>query len=144
MVRNNVIYRNHSGGHGLRIVWGTEAVVVVHNTISGNSKGFLLGTPDAFVHNNIIFNNTVNFTDEGTRTDANDNLFTNPSFANPNAGDFRLLQGSSAIDAGVALPDVKQDLEGNPRPIGTGWDIGAYEFTQAPAAPSNLRLHAVP
>ena len=35
--------------------------------------------------------------------------------------------GSPAIDAGTALTDVTEDIEGLPRPQGDTWEIGAYE-----------------
>jgi hypothetical protein len=50
-------------------------------------------------------------------------------FVDPTAGppDLHLGAGSVAIDAGV--PDgITVDLEDHPRPQGTGWDAGAYEF----------------
>lgn len=48
-------------------------------------------------------------------------------FVAPASGDFHLRAGSPALDAGLPLADLGADLEGTPRPIGNGWDIGAYE-----------------
>lgn len=48
-------------------------------------------------------------------------------FVAPASGDFRLRAGSPALDAGIALGAVTMDLEGTPRPLGAGWDVGAYE-----------------
>lgn len=58
-------------------------------------------------------------------------------FANPTAGDYHLLSGCPAIDAGLSLADVPTDLEGNLRPWGLGHDIGAYEWRPRLA---NLKL----
>ncbi len=41
--------------------------------------------------------------------------------------DYHLGLGSPAEDQGEALAWVQDDLEGTPRPIGSGHDIGAYE-----------------
>lgn len=41
--------------------------------------------------------------------------------------DFHLKPGSPAIDAGSAADAPSADLDGNPRPVGAGPDIGAYE-----------------
>jgi hypothetical protein len=42
--------------------------------------------------------------------------------------DFHLQSGSPAIDEGLAIgADYSADRDGNPRPLGAGWDIGAYE-----------------
>jgi parallel beta-helix repeat protein len=49
-------------------------------------------------------------------------------FTNPGANDYHLKPGSPAIDTGVSLSDVTDDLEGNHRPAASNYDIGAYEF----------------
>ncbi len=41
--------------------------------------------------------------------------------------DIRLLSGSPCIDAGTEVPGLDMDFEGDPRPSGGGWDIGADE-----------------
>jgi hypothetical protein len=55
-----------------------------------------------------------------------------PGFVNVNAFNYRLLPGSPARDAGIgSFPNVffpTLDLESVARPLGTGMDIGAYEF----------------
>jgi hypothetical protein len=52
-------------------------------------------------------------------------------FVNTSAADYHLVPGSPAIDKGTLLNDVPTDLEGTPRPSGTAYDIGAYEFQPA-------------
>jgi hypothetical protein len=42
--------------------------------------------------------------------------------------DYHLGSGSPAIDAGLTIPWLVVDLEGNPRPQGTKYDIGAFEI----------------
>src|SRR5262249_23845586 len=42
--------------------------------------------------------------------------------------DFHLLATSPAVDAGDASVAPAVDLEGNPRPVGAGPDLGAYEL----------------
>ena len=58
------------------------------------------------------------------------NLNADPQFANPAAGNYRLLVGSPAVDAGVAMPWMSGavDLDGRPRVAGTAPDMGAYEL----------------
>jgi parallel beta-helix repeat protein len=45
-------------------------------------------------------------------------------------GNFHLLQNAKAVDAGtnLVLPIVFEDLDNIPRPQGSGFDIGAYEY----------------
>jgi parallel beta-helix repeat protein len=49
-------------------------------------------------------------------------------FVDPAADDYHLGPGSPAIDHGIVLGDVTEDLEGNPRPMGLSHDAGAYEY----------------
>ena len=50
-----------------------------------------------------------------------------PKLANPSSADFHLMTGSAAIGAGVMIP-ATTDFDGNARPQGSAWDIGAYAF----------------
>jgi len=43
--------------------------------------------------------------------------------------DYHLKPGSPAIDAGLTLPGVTEDIEGTPRPQGEAYDIGVFEYT---------------
>ena len=49
-------------------------------------------------------------------------------FVNPSGNDYHLLSTSPAIDAGTSTDAPATDLDGNPRPCGKGYDIGAYEY----------------
>ena len=46
------------------------------------------------------------------------------------AGNFHLLQNAQAVDTGtnLVLPTVFEDLDNVPRPQGSGFDIGCYEY----------------
>jgi hypothetical protein len=50
-------------------------------------------------------------------------------FSNAIGGDLHLKgTASRGIDQAPALPSVLDDIDGNPRPCGTAYDIGADEF----------------
>jgi parallel beta-helix repeat protein len=49
-------------------------------------------------------------------------------FVNAAAGDYHLISTAPAINAGTSQFAPSVDLDGNPRPIGAAFDIGAYEF----------------
>lgn len=53
-------------------------------------------------------------------------LFVAPVLIPANA-DYRLKRGSPAVNAGVPLADLFEDLAGSPRPLDGGVDIGALE-----------------
>ncbi len=63
----------------------------------------------------------------GTMITTTPDLHGDPRFVAPDDGDYRLLPGSAAIDAGVDA-GIHRDLEMDPRPSGGGYDIGADEY----------------
>jgi len=69
-----------------------------------------------------------------------------PKFVNYDGNDFHLRAGSPAIDKGATIAGFNKDKDGNIRPQGAAWDIGAYEFMSStekhslPGPPPNLKL----
>jgi Secretion system C-terminal sorting domain len=59
-------------------------------------------------------------------------------FADPANNNFHLLSNSPAVDSGMNTSPygVVNDIEGTPRPYGTAYDIGAYEFHSANLPPT--------
>jgi hypothetical protein len=55
------------------------------------------------------------------------NISTDPLFVASDEGNYRLQDGSPAIDAAEASGAPGRDLDGNLRPCGVGPDMGAYE-----------------
>jgi hypothetical protein len=73
------------------------------------------------------YGNGVNIS--GTETVSVTQAYTgNPDFAA--GGDYHIGPGSAAIDVGVDA-GVDHDMDGQPRPFGAGYDIGADEYTPA-------------
>ena len=67
----------------------------------------------------------------GGFTNAGGNLDTDPLFVGSvSPYDLHLQGGSSCIDVGIATGALDHDLDGDPRPSGSGYDMGAYEFQQ--------------
>lgn len=64
----------------------------------------------------------------------------NRLFVNPAVLDFSLKVDSPAVDAGTVVP-VGADISGTARPLGAGFDIGAYEYNaSAPPPPAPKRV----
>ena len=61
-------------------------------------------------------------------------IASDPLFVDPENGNFNLIPGSLAIDAGVDV-GLTQDFGGNPIPLGSFPDIGAYEAVIDPNNP---------
>jgi hypothetical protein len=51
-----------------------------------------------------------------------------PQFVDPVSGDYHLMDGSPAIDAGTPHSAPAFDIDGDARPQGDGYDIGADEY----------------
>jgi hypothetical protein len=56
---------------------------------------------------------------------------TNPLFVSLGTYNYHLNSTSPAIDAGSLTYTISYDYDGNPRPYGMGYDIGAYEYNGA-------------
>jgi len=65
------------------------------------------------------------------------NINADPMFLDPDGldnipgtedDDLHLKSGSPCIDTGTATGAPDTDIEGKPRPLGKGYDMGAYEF----------------
>lgn len=71
-------------------------------------------------------------------------IIGDPMFVDPENGDFRLKEGSPAIDAGITIPSVTTDKDGIIRPQSAAYDIGAYEFVaQVTNTPTSTGLGIV-
>ena len=156
-IYNNVIYNR--GGSGITIAWYSNGpisdVTIIGNTIYGNGKvstsagGIDIGKgSNIVVRNNIVsqnnkyqIRNTVGSTTidhnliDGYRsysseTRGTDSIEASPQFVNLAGANFHLKSTSPAIDKGSSISAPKVDFDGNSRPKGTGYDIGAFEYVQ--------------
>ncbi|HSW58998.1 MAG TPA: putative Ig domain-containing protein, partial [Dehalococcoidales bacterium] len=90
--------------------------------------GDRLAMGTAITENNLYFNPTGVYRFSSGVTGGDNQIRANPLFVNPEALDFRLQPGSPAINAGTSSLAPLTDYDGNPRPSGSGIDIGAFEF----------------
>ncbi len=152
---NSVFGRNDSAGGGAAInLAAPHSVSVLHNTIVGpdDADGITVEDGSAAILNTIIGDYTTGIRESGGSVTADYNLFFgngsntsgsvtlgsnnltgDPAFANPAQDDYHLTEASEAIDAGTDA-GVVVDWEGDMRPFGPGFDIGADEFVSSPTA----------
>jgi hypothetical protein len=97
-----------------------------------------------FYHN--LFMSGRPWTDEAVAYFDDGNIYdADPLFVDPDNNDFRLQEGSPAIDAGLTLEEVPGDFFKRPRPAGEASDIGLHEFgAVARIAPSRPVPAAAP
>ena len=162
-VTNRIVGNVIQGSLGAAIQgWGTgKTTQIANNTIyQAGGGGIDIDNPGSgsFAENNIVVG--TGGISVGNGMTLRNNITSNPGFVNAAGGDFRLANGSSAIDAGVASSafsgyqsvygvSIAVDRDGRARPGGGGWDIGAYESNGTPgsggtpappAAPTNVRI----
>jgi hypothetical protein len=172
VIRNNLLYDNHSSGISLYRIdaaAGASGNLVVNNTIVNAADGRWCvnindGSTNNTVRNNILWNlhpsRGVIVIDDSSRpgfvSDYNSLMdrmspdgdatildltewrglgYDTHSFVATPAehflvpgSDFHLLASSPAVNAGTPTGAPSVDLDGDPRPVGAGIDMGAYEL----------------
>ncbi len=99
--------------------------VVQNNIVVSNHGGMNIGAASADNHHNLVWGNVQNYV--GAATAGTGDVSLDPGFVDPADKDYRLRADSPAIDGGVSWSGMTSDLDGNPRPVGGGPDLGAFE-----------------
>ena len=95
---------------------------------------------------NLLFGNLLDYSEEPDPLGGGSNLFVDPEFLSVEAEDYRLQQGSPAIDAGASLAAPSDDADGTLRPQDgdldgvAAVDIGAFEALPPPEVASQLDI----
>jgi uncharacterized repeat protein (TIGR01451 family) len=76
--------------------------------------------------------NEIDWTGSGLILTGTINLWDQPGFVDPDNNDYHLSLTSAAIDQGLAS-GVGTDIDGEPRPFGSAYDLGADEVQAAAA-----------
>jgi hypothetical protein len=105
IIKNNIIVNNKESG-----------IVVGGNSTYGVAE-------PVYSHNN-VWDNTINWNDLEPGEGA---ISENPLFVNESGGDYHLQKDSPCIDAGTDV-GLYNDIDGDVRPFGAGFDMGADEF----------------
>lgn len=132
---HTTIARNTSGdGSGIYVgsIPSYAGSVALTNTILvGHTTGITVAagntaTLEATLWGAGTWANGTDWGGTGTIVTGTRNDWADPAFADPGAG-YHLGAGSAAIDAGVNA-GIDVDLDGERRPAGQGYDLGADEF----------------
>lgn len=98
----------------------------VYNGVLNNCIVYFNSAPSGSNHDSSVLNYscTTPLPDLGSG-----NINADPELVNRSTGDYRLLSGSPCLNTGAITPAVgSTDLDGNPRVVGAGVDLGAYEL----------------
>ncbi|HTP06708.1 MAG TPA: choice-of-anchor Q domain-containing protein [Anaerolineae bacterium] len=104
---------------------GNGAADIRDTIITGHAVGINLLSGGTFEDYNLYFNTTSNISGSVT-IGGNSIPNADPQFADPSSDDYHLRFTSPAINAGINV-GVNFDIDGQPRPIGPGFDIGFDE-----------------
>ncbi len=131
---NNVVY---DCDYGFYIANNTATFK--NNIVTDNIIGLKNGTGNSSAISNdynIIWNNG---TDYHTDTSSGDHdINQDPLFVDVSNNDFRLQKNSPAINSGVTVSEVIDDILKVARPQGASYDRGAYEYYDIPVTLSAL------
>ena len=145
LIRNNMLRVNQDVGIGLETSPETRVynnTVYTANDYMDSIEYRFAATAGVSIINNLT-NKPVLSRDGGSGIAQNNVTNAQASwFADAAAGDLHLAASiSSVVDHGQSLTDVADDFDGDTRPIGLAYDIGADEYSPAtPAAVSDLRV----
>jgi hypothetical protein len=136
---HTTIARNRGGdGSGIYLTddAGGYSTVALTNTILVSHTVGITVTPgntaslEATLWGSGTWANGTDWGGTGTIVTGTHNYWGDPAFVNPNLGDYHIGPGSAALDRGVDA-GVTLDIDGDPRPVGAGYDLGADEFPTA-------------
>jgi len=148
-IRNNFIADGRTTGHpGAAITLAAVTASQVDNNSLYQAGSYAnsieySGTGEVGAIRNTLANKPITATGTATATLAANVTSAQASwFAAPASGDLHLAGArSGVVDAGTTIPGLNVDIDGDARPSGSAYDIGADEAqadTLAPTVPSGL------
>jgi hypothetical protein len=132
VVHNTVVGSGHSGivvgGDG-----GVSSITIRNNVLAFNAGYGVQMDSDCprrvTIDRNIIHGNRSGDVQGGCSgvSTAGGNITSNPRFVAPGRRDYRLSRGSPAINRARGDYSLRVDARGRRRPLGGGYDVGAFE-----------------
>lgn len=123
----------NNGGDGIGLSLASGNVALTNTILVGHATGvYVAGGTTATLESTLwgsgIWANTTNWTGPGA-VHPNNDYTGDPAFVAPDVGDYHIAETSAAIDQGVNA-GVSSDVDGDLRPLGAGFDLGADEWTK--------------
>jgi hypothetical protein len=135
IISNNTVVKNGKGilvgGGGYYHLTGpADNFVVANNIVYDNAMYGIaemgeVGTNNTYI-NNMSYKNGTNWMLNSWNTHTND-INAEPQFADYAGGNYRLKSSSAAVNRGLSAYTPATDIISVARPVGGGYDLGAYE-----------------
>lgn len=136
-----------NNGFGLLMYSGNANGTLIYNNdiydVDGTAIRLDTSSSNTTIKNTIAFGNSTNTISDGSSggtVTATNLIGTDPQWIDPGSSNFNIPSGSPARNAGTTLAAVTVDFEGNGRPQGASYDIGAYEYLEATSTVSRALL----
>ncbi|OGH87609.1 MAG: hypothetical protein A3J93_03740 [Candidatus Magasanikbacteria bacterium RIFOXYC2_FULL_42_28] len=135
IIRNNMIYHNATAGDVGIGLWNAPDAKVYNNTIFMENNYWaaieyrFADTKNVEIYNNLV-NKSIAKRDNGSADLSNNHSqATADMFVDYQSGNLRLKQNiAGVVDAGKTIGAVTNDIDGQTRPQGSAYDIGADEW----------------
>ncbi len=127
---NTIVFNTGSEG-GIKLAYGYITPTIVNNIIVSNTYGIRAhseasGTLD---YNDVWGNTTQDYDLPGALEPGPHDIQADPLLVHPTIDDYHILSGSPVIDLGLNI-GVTSDIDGDARPQGGGYDLGADEYRE--------------
>jgi len=121
------------------------SALFVNTIVAGQTIGVGAADQAVTLVNSLWHGNGTNTSDNLNAILTQGDVTGDPAFVGPATGDYHIGSASAARDRGTDV-GVRTDLDGQPRPYGAGYDIGADEYmpgTPATATPTRTATATV-
>jgi len=128
-ISDNYTYFPYTELHGAGLdIEVDNSVTLVNNIVTGNREGICASSLGGTVlaNYNDVWNNMYGNYCAGMNAGPDD-LSESPLFVNPPGDNYHLRSGSPCIDSGTDAGQTEEDIDGEIRPQGAGFDMGADE-----------------
>ena len=131
IINNTIVVLNNGNSTPIKFTSDLGGHLVFNNILVKNNNQST--SIESIIVESNLFTSDYNITDPGFSIGTNSREVSDPTtiFSSLSSNDYKLKVGSIAVDNAIAIfnnsnaPTI--DLEGNNRPSGTSYDIGAYE-----------------
>jgi len=130
LVNNTIVENNVGPGKEGLYATGDVTLTLSNNIIAGHTYGIHASTSAIVTATHTLFyeNSSGDTGGAGSIASSHEITGSDPLFVGPAGWEYHILADSPAIDAGVTVVWLINDVDGDTRPQESGYDIGADEY----------------